>query len=190
MRHRMAGRKLGRNGSHRRALYRNLVTSFLRHERIETTEAKGKEIRAIADRMISLGKKGDLHSRRRANAYLMSRGVVSALFSDIAPRFSGKNGGYTRLIKTRARYGDAAPMAILELTETESSASGTVEKEEKPTKEKGLKSTKKSKEAQDGKKEKTSKPKTESKKSKPSASKARQKKKKSDPEKKKVVPEI
>jgi large subunit ribosomal protein L17 len=131
----MSGRKLGRNGSHRRDLYRNLVTSFLRHERIETTEAKGKEIRAIADRMISLGKKGDLHSRRMASAYIMSRGVVSSLFSDIAPRFSGRNGGYTRLIKTRFRYGDAAPMVILELTETESALPLPSEKDDKPKKE-------------------------------------------------------
>lgn len=139
MRHRKAGRQLGRNSSHRRALYRNLVTSFLRHERIETTEAKGKEIRAIADRMITLGKKGDLHSRRMASSYLMSRGVVSSLFSDIAPRFSGRNGGYTRLIKTRSRFGDAAPMVILELTETEATLPLAVEKEVKSKKKKEAK---------------------------------------------------
>ncbi len=158
----MAGRKLGRNGSHRRALYRNLVTSFLRHERIETTEAKGKEIRAIADRMITLGKKGDLHSRRLANAYLMSRGVVSALFEDIAPRFSERNGGYTRLIKTRIRYGDRAPMVILELTETEATLPQVSEKEEKLKKEKEAKDKKEK--SSESKKEKSSTPKASNKK--------------------------
>ncbi len=166
MRHRMAGRKLGRNGSHRRALYRNLVTSFLRHERIETTEAKGKEIRSIADRMITLGKKGDLHSRRMASSYLMNRGVVSTLFSDIAPRFSGRNGGYTRLIKTRLRFGDAAPMVILELTETEAALPEPVEKEVKSEKKKEAK----------GDKDKKGKSKT---------SKSSPKKEKVSPEKKK-----
>ncbi len=117
MRHRKAGRPLGRNTSHRRALFRNLVTSFIRHERIETTEAKAKELRAIADKMITLGKRGDLHARRMAAAYILDKEVVSFLFSDVAPRFQNKNGGYTRLIKTRVRHGDGAPMVILELTE-------------------------------------------------------------------------
>ncbi len=117
MRHRKSGRPLGRNRSHRRALFRNLVSSFLRHGRIETTEAKGKEIRSLADRMITLGKRGDLHARRQAAAYLMDSRVVVHLFSDVAPRFSSRQGGYTRLIKTRARYGDGAQMVILELSE-------------------------------------------------------------------------
>ena len=110
---------MGRNSSSRRALFRNLVTSFLRHERIETTEAKGKEIRSIADRMITLGKRGDLHARRMAAAFLLDPKVVSRLFSEVAPRFSNKKGGYTRLIKTRMRHGDGAPMVIIELTELE-----------------------------------------------------------------------
>ncbi len=117
MRHRVSGCPLGRNRSHRRALFRNLVTSFLRYERIETTEAKGKEIRSLADRMITLGKRGDLHARRQAAAYLFDRRVVTHLFSEIAPRFADRAGGYTRLIKTRVRYGDGAPMVILELSE-------------------------------------------------------------------------
>jgi large subunit ribosomal protein L17 len=96
-----------------------LVTSFLRYERIETTEAKGKEIRSLADQMITLGKRGDLHARRQAAAYLFDRSVVTHLFSEIAPRFVEKQGGYTRLIKTRVRYGDGAPMVILELSETQ-----------------------------------------------------------------------
>jgi large subunit ribosomal protein L17 len=116
MRHRKAGRQLGRNSSHRRALFRNLVTSLLRHERIETTEAKGKEIRAISDKMITLGKQGDLPARRMVAAYLLDPKVVSRLFSEVAPLFTAVQGGYTRLIKTRIRYGDGAPMVIVELT--------------------------------------------------------------------------
>ncbi len=117
MRHRRRGRKLGRNTSHRRALYRNLVTSLLEHERIETTEAKAKELRGIADRMITLGKKGDLHARRTALSYVRSKEVVGKLFSDISPRFAERNGGYTRLLRTRVRVGDAAQMVIVELVE-------------------------------------------------------------------------
>ena len=116
MRHRKSGRQLGRNGAHRKALFRNLVTSFFRYERIETTEAKAKEVRPIVERMISLGKRGDLHARRTAASYLFDRSVVSHLFSNIAPRFSETKGGYVRLIKTRIRKGDAAQMAIIELT--------------------------------------------------------------------------
>lgn len=140
MRHRKAGRPLGRNSSHRRALFRNLVTSFLRYERIETTEAKAKEIRSIADQMITLGKRGDLHARRQAAAYIMDRDVVSRLFSDVAPRFSSKNGGYTRLIKTRVRHGDGAPMVIVELTEIKK-AEKAEKKERSTTAKKKEKST-------------------------------------------------
>lgn len=143
MRHRKAGRPLGRNSAHRRALFRNLVTSFLRYERIETTEAKAKELRAIADRMISLGKRGDLHARRMAAAYILDKEVVSYLFAEVAPRFMSRQGGYTRLIKTRVRYGDGAPMVILELTEAK--------KIEKPKKEtKGAKATKEKQEKEAG----------------------------------------
>ena len=117
MRHRKRGRQLGRDTDHRRALFRNLVTSLLEHERIETTVAKAKELRGIADRMISLGKRGDLHARRLAMAYIQSRAVVAKLFSDIAPRFMDRRGGYTRLIKTRIRPGDGARMSLVELVE-------------------------------------------------------------------------
>lgn len=154
MRHRKAGRPLGRNSSHRRALFRNLVTSFLRYERIETTEAKAKEVRSIADQMITLGKRGDLHARRMAASYIMDRDVVSRLFSEVAPRFSRKNGGYTRLIKTRVRHGDGAPMVILELTEIKRpEKEKTTEKKEKADKKekKGEKKTK----AREEKKEET-----------------------------------
>ena len=117
MRHRKAGRQLGRNSSHRRALFRSLVTSLIEHERIETTEAKGKEIRAIADQMITLGKEKSLHARRRAQAFLQSPGAAKKLFDEVAPRFESRNGGYTRLIKTRSRVGDGAPMVLVELVE-------------------------------------------------------------------------
>ena len=115
MRHRKNGRQLGRNTKHRWALFRNLVTSLLDHERIETTEAKAKEIRGFTDRMITLGKEGTLPARRRALAFIRSKDVVSKLFSDVAGRFHGRPGGYTRIIKTRRRIGDAAEMVVIEL---------------------------------------------------------------------------
>jgi large subunit ribosomal protein L17 len=115
VRHREKGRQLGRNTKHRWALYRSLVTSLLEHERIETTEAKAKEIRGFTDRMITLGKEGGLPARRRALSFLRSKDVVSKLFSDVAGRFRERNGGYTRIIKTRRRVGDAAEMVAIEL---------------------------------------------------------------------------
>jgi large subunit ribosomal protein L17 len=98
---------------------RNLVTSFLRYGRIETTETKAKMLRVLADQMITLGKRGDLHARRQAAAFLTDRKVVGHLFSELSPRFVGRDGGYTRLIKTRSRYGDGAPMVLIELTVAE-----------------------------------------------------------------------
>jgi large subunit ribosomal protein L17 len=115
VRHRKKGRQLGRQTKHRHALFRSLVTSLLEHERIETTEAKAKEIRGFTDRMITLGKQGDLPARRRALGFLRSKEVVSKLFSDVAGRFHDRNGGYTRLIKTRRRVGDAARLVVIEL---------------------------------------------------------------------------
>jgi large subunit ribosomal protein L17 len=115
VRHRKKGRQLGRNTNHRRALFRNLVTSLLEHERIETTEAKAKEVRGFTERMITLGKQGGLPARRRALGFLRSKDVVSKLFSDVAERFRARNGGYTRLIKTRRRVGDAADLVAIEL---------------------------------------------------------------------------
>ncbi|HTN44121.1 MAG TPA: 50S ribosomal protein L17 [Nitrospiria bacterium] len=115
MRHKKRGRQLGRDTNHRRALFRNLVTSLFEHERIETTEAKAKEIRGIADRIVSLGKQGNLAARRRAGSYLTNPKVLSKLFAEIAPRFATRPGGYTRLIKTRVRFGDGARMAVVEL---------------------------------------------------------------------------
>ena len=115
MRHKKKGRQLGRQTKHRWALFRSLVTSLLEHERIETTEAKAKEIRGFTDRMISLGKDGSLPARRRALSFLRSKAVVSKLFSDVAARFRDRPGGYTRIIRTRRRVGDAAEMVAMEL---------------------------------------------------------------------------
>ncbi len=115
MRHRMAGRRLGRSSTHRRALYRNQVTDLLRHEKLVTTEAKAKEVRSLTERMITLGKKGDLSHRRRALAFIFDTGVVKKLFDEIAPRYEERAGGYTRLTKLGPRKGDMAPMAQVEL---------------------------------------------------------------------------
>jgi len=115
VRHRKKGRQLGRQTKHRGALFRNLVTSLLDQERIETTEAKAKEIRGFTDRMITLGKEGTLPARRRALGFLRSKSVVSKLFDDVAARFKDRPGGYTRIIKTRRRIGDAAEMVAIEL---------------------------------------------------------------------------
>lgn len=122
MRHGKKGRQLSRKTKHRWALFRNLVTSLLDCERIETTEQKAKEIRGYADRMITLGKKGDLDARRRALSFIRNKAVVSKLFSDVAGRFRDRNGGYTRMIKTRRRIGDAASMVAIELVTKSSDA--------------------------------------------------------------------
>ena len=119
MRHRRAGRKLNRTGAHRRALFRNLVTAVLEYERVQTTDPKAKEIRRLTDRMITLGKRGSLHARRRALAFVRKESVVRKLFEDVAPRFMNRPGGYTRVIKLGPRLGDAAPQSIVELTERE-----------------------------------------------------------------------
>ena len=108
-------RKLGRDSSARKALFRGMLTSFFQHERIETTEAKAKELRGLADQMVTLAKRGDLHARRQVLAYLMDESVVKKLFDTIAPKYADRQGGYTRVIKTGLRKGDAAPCAIIEL---------------------------------------------------------------------------
>lgn len=117
MRHRKRGRQLGRNSKHRLALFRNLVTSLMEHERIETTEAKAKELRGITDRLITLGKQGTLQARRGALRVLRTKQTVQKLFDDVAKRFPDRNGGYTRIIKTRQRPGDAAKLVAIELVE-------------------------------------------------------------------------
>ena len=115
MRHRKSGRKLNRTAEHRKAMLRNMVTSLFEHERIVTTVPKAKEARKVADKMITLAKRGDLHARRQAHAYIQSKDVVAKLFDVIHVQYVDRNGGYTRIIQTGRRNGDAAPMAILEL---------------------------------------------------------------------------
>ncbi len=115
MRHRVAGRNLSRPTEQRRALYRNQVTALLDHEKITTTEAKAREVRSLAERMISLAKNGSLASRREALAFVTDRKVVNKLFAQIAPSYADRSGGYTRLMKLGPRPGDAAPMVIIEL---------------------------------------------------------------------------
>lgn len=115
MRHRKAGRRLGRTTPHRLAMVRNMVTSLLEHERIVTTTPKAKEVRRVAEKMITLGKRGDLHARRQALSFIRDRKVVAKLFSVLREEYLERNGGYTRIIRTGNRIGDAAEMAILEL---------------------------------------------------------------------------
>ena len=117
MRHRVAGVKLNRTPAHRRALFRNLVTALLEHEVVRTTDAKAKELRRWGDRMITLGKQGTLHARRRAASIIRRQSVLKKLFDEIAPRFDGRAGGYTRVVKLGVRAGDAAPVSIVELVD-------------------------------------------------------------------------
>ena len=119
MRHKMAGRKLGRNPSHRRALLRNLVTSFLEHERLVTTVPKAKELRPLAEKMITLGKRDTLHARRQVMAYLLNDSIVKKVFDTIAPRFSDRPGGYSRIVRLGPRVGDGADIAVIELLGSE-----------------------------------------------------------------------
>ncbi|MCL1885533.1 MAG: 50S ribosomal protein L17 [Dehalococcoidia bacterium] len=115
MRHNVSGRKFDRPTAHRLAMYRNLVQSLMSSEKIVTTEAKAKEVRSMAEKMITLGKKGDLSARRRALAFIYSEDIVDKVFDDIAKRYADRNGGYTRITKMVPRMGDGAPMAQLEL---------------------------------------------------------------------------
>ena len=115
MRHKLAGRKLGRPTAHRWALYRNQVTALLAYEKITTTEAKAKEVRILAEKVITLGKDGSLASRRRALAFITDKKMVEKLFNEIAPDYADRGGGYTRLVKLGPRLGDNAPMVQIEL---------------------------------------------------------------------------
>ncbi|MGL5440271.1 MAG: 50S ribosomal protein L17 [Filifactoraceae bacterium] len=108
-------RKLGRVSSHRNLMLRNLTTDVLKHGKIVTTETRAKETKRMVDKMITLGKRGDLHARRQAVAYILDEQVVKSLFEEIAPKYKERNGGYTRMVKTMPRRGDSAPMAIIEL---------------------------------------------------------------------------
>jgi large subunit ribosomal protein L17 len=127
MRHRVRTGRLSRTGSHRLAMYRNLVTSLLDHERVETTEAKAKGVRRLAERMITLGKRGDLHARRRALRVIRRREVAAKVFDDLAVRYRNRPGGYTRILKLRHRPGDGAPLSIVELVEGEAAAAEKAE---------------------------------------------------------------
>ena len=119
MRHLKQGRKLGRTTAHRKALLRNLATALLEHERIITTEPKAKELRRVADKLVTLGKRGNLHARRQALQTVRSNSVVQKLFNEIAPRFAERQGGYTRILRLGYRPGDAAPMAVIELVDAQ-----------------------------------------------------------------------
>ena len=126
MRHRNTGRKFGRTSSHRKAMFSNMCCSLIEHELIRTTLPKAKEIRPIVEKLVTLGKRGDLHSRRQALAALQDKEVVAKLMSVIATRFSSRNGGYTRIMKAGFRYGDNAPMAVIEFVDYDPTAQTVV----------------------------------------------------------------
>ena len=136
MRHKVDGRLFGRPSNQRKALLRGLVTALFDNQRIETTVAKAKETKKIAEKMITFGIKGDLHSKRQVLAYVTDRSAATKLFKDIAPRFTGRNGGYLRLVQTRNRLKDSAPMAVLEFIDYENikQAKGKAAKAEKSEK--------------------------------------------------------
>lgn len=122
MRHKKSGRKLNRTSSHRKSLFRNMATSLFRHERIETTDTKAKELRGYAEKLITLAKKGDQHSRRQAHARIADKEVLTKLFDELGPRFADRPGGYTRVTKTRIRRGDNTVMSVIELVGSEEPA--------------------------------------------------------------------
>lgn len=128
MRHRNGARKLNRTSSHRKAMFSNMAASLLIHEQIKTTLPKAKELRRIADKMITLGKRGTLHTRRQAFSYLRDDAAVSKLFSALSDRYKDRNGGYTRVLKAGYRYGDNAPMAVIELVDRDVDAKGAEDK--------------------------------------------------------------
>lgn len=125
MRHGNSGRKLNRTASHRKAMFANMATSLLKHEQIITTLPKAKDLRRVVDRLITLGKRGDLHARRQAAAVLREDKVVGKLFDELAERYKERNGGYTRVLKAGFRRGDMAPVAVIELVDRDPDAKGT-----------------------------------------------------------------
>ena len=129
MRHRKQGRKLNRTQSHRKAMFMNMSVSLLTHEQIVTTLPKAKELRAVVDKLITLGKRGDLHARRQAVSQLRSNEVVQKLLSTLAERYKERPGGYTRVLKAGFRYGDNAPMAVIELVDRDEDAKGKADRE-------------------------------------------------------------
>ena len=128
MRHRQSGRQLNRNSSHRKAMFRNMTASLVEHELIKTTVPKAKELRSFIDKMITLSKKGTLHDRRRAHAFLRDDEAVAKLFSTLAERYQDRPGGYSRVLKAGFRYGDSAPMAIIELVDRDPDAKGAADR--------------------------------------------------------------
>ncbi len=124
MRHRMSGRKLNRTSSHRKAMFANMAAALIKHEQIQTTLPKAKDLRRVADRLITLGKRGDLHARRQAMAMLADRALTDKLFTTLAERYQGREGGYTRVLKAGFRFGDSAPMAYIELVDRDPDAKG------------------------------------------------------------------
>lgn len=122
MRHNKSGKRLGRNSSHRGAMLRNMVTSLFEHGKITTTDVRAKELRKIVERMVTLGKRGDLHARRQASQVIRDKKVVAKLFDQVGPRYKDRPGGYTRIIKLGSRLGDNAPQSIIELVEEEFTA--------------------------------------------------------------------
>jgi large subunit ribosomal protein L17 len=188
MRHRVAGRKLSRHTQHRELMFRNMLVSLLQYERIKTTLAKGKELRSWADKIISLGKQGTLHARRRAFALLRDKGIVKKLFDEIAPKFKDRQGGYTRVYKLGWRQGDGAPLSLVELVTyavPEEKKKSTLKKAkevlEKVTPKKKEKEEKKEKEKEKGKeKEKKEKKVKKEEKEAPKKKKEKPKKKSSE----------
>ena len=128
MRHRMSGRKLNRTSSHRKAMFSNMTASLLLHEQIKTTKPKAKDLRVFVDKMITLGKRGDLHARRQALSFLQDKSVVEKLFEALAARYKDRQGGYSRVLAAGYRFGDAAPMAIIELVDRDIEAKGADDK--------------------------------------------------------------
>lgn len=153
MRHKVAGRQFGRNTNQRKALLRGLVTSLFDHGRIETTVAKAKEVRGIAEKLLSLAKRGTLHAKKQSLSYLYKEDTVSTLFNTLVPRMKERNGGYLRIVRSRRRHGDGAEMAVIELVDfqeekkkLEKHKEEKKKKEGKPKKEEKLKKEEKSKE--------------------------------------------
>ena len=129
MRHKMSGRKLNRTSSHRKAMFVNMTVSLLRHEQIKTTKPKARDLRSFAEKMITLGKRGDLHARRKAMSFLQDKDVVTKLFDTLADRYKERQGGYTRVLAAGFRYGDSAPMAVIELVDRDPDAKGAEDRE-------------------------------------------------------------
>lgn len=134
MRHRVAGRSFDRTANQRKALLRGLIISLFAHQRIETTLAKAKAIKGIAEKLVTFGKRGDLHAKRMVMAYIPNREVMAKLFSEIAPRFTDRNGGYLRIVQTRQRVNDRAPMAIIEFVDYENIVKAPEKKEKESVK--------------------------------------------------------